>query len=143
MAPHRPLSVIPASSAIPSNLTLTIELSAEQLDDLAAAVSARLQQAPTVTLVDAQTVADALGLSRDTIYSHAAELGGKRVGDGERPRWRFDLDRALAAWNDRSVGDGSHEPHEPVSRPIVRHRRGAGKGSSARLLPIHGADDAA
>jgi hypothetical protein len=48
-------------------------------------------------LVDAATLARVLGVTRDFIYAHAVELGGRRlgdVGDGKRPRWRFDVDAA-------------------------------------------------
>ncbi len=48
-------------------------------------------------LVDAATVADALHVTRQTVYQHAAELGGVRIGSGPRARWRFDLARALEA----------------------------------------------
>ncbi len=98
-------------------LTLTVELTAEQLELVAARVAALLQPAaPDVTpLVDAQKVATALGVSRDTIYAHAERLGGRRIGDGTRPRWRFDLERARAAWSQRSAGEGSQPPESPVA----------------------------
>lgn len=50
-----------------------------------------------VGLVDAQTVALALGISRQTVYSQAERLGGRRIGDGPRARWRFDLETARTA----------------------------------------------
>jgi hypothetical protein len=49
--------------------------------------------------VDAATVARKLGVDRDWVYAHSAELGGVRLG-GEHGRLRFDLDairRRLAA----------------------------------------------
>jgi hypothetical protein len=49
------------------------------------------------SMVDAATLAAELGLTRQTVYQHAAELGGVRVGSGERARWRFDLEAAKAA----------------------------------------------
>lgn len=45
-------------------------------------------------LVDAAAVAQALGVSRQTVYANAAELGGKRIGKGPRARWRFSLETA-------------------------------------------------
>ncbi len=42
-------------------------------------------------LVDAATVARTLGVDRDWVYAHSAELGGVRLG-GEHGRLRFDLD---------------------------------------------------
>ncbi len=146
--PNRPQpsrTLVAAVTSKPSadgSLTVALTLTPDQLDALADAVAARLQPAPVATLVDAQTVADALGVSRDTIYAHADRLGGRRIGDGKRPRLRFDLDQALAAWTRRSVDDGSLDPKSPTVRAVSRRRRGAGKGSGRRLLPIHGGDDA-
>src|SRR5437879_4577362 len=86
------------------SLRLTLELSDAQIDFLAERVAEKLrtEPAPPAAMVDAATIADALGLSRDTVYAHAADLGGVKVGDGERPRWRFDLERARAAWQSPS-----------------------------------------
>ena len=138
-APER--STRPSTSAL--SLSATIELTPDQLDALAARVAELLRPAPaSARFVDAATVAAALGLSRDSVYAKAAELGGVRVGDGPRPRWRFDLDRALDAWTGRLEGDRSLEPSGPATRALSRRRRRAGKGSSAQLLPIRGGADA-
>lgn len=48
-------------------------------------------------LVDAATVADKLGVSRDYVHDRAAELGAIRLGSGPKARLRFDLERVLAA----------------------------------------------
>jgi len=86
-----------------------IELSPEQLAQLADMLADRLrgvlpdQPTPSTTtgingaLATAQTVADALGVDRTWVYGHASELGGRKLGSGDRPRWRFDLASALAA----------------------------------------------
>jgi hypothetical protein len=105
-------------------MNLVATITAEQLDELADLVAERLRAKPAPALVDAQTVADALGVHRDTVYDHAAELGGVKVGDGPRPRWRFDLQTAVAAW----------QPSEPA-RATPRRRRSA---SRPGLLPVHG-----
>jgi hypothetical protein len=89
-------------------------------------------------LVDAATLARALGVSRDCVYAHASELGGERIGAGPRGRLRFDLDQALAAWTSRSI---SKESQGPESRSVVRgstHRRRRPLGSGPELLPIRG-----
>lgn len=88
-------------------------------------VSAR---ADTGQLVDAGTVAQALGLSRATIYAHAEELGAIRVGDGDKPRLRFDLERARSAWRDSSREEPAPKPANRASRRRPR--------SGAPLLPI-------
>jgi hypothetical protein len=90
-------------------------------------------------LVDATTVAAALGVSRDCVYAHAAELGGERIGSGPRGRLRFDLDQALAAWTACSHSKESHtpKPPAPTGGPVRRHRQRMGSGPE--LLPIRGA----
>ena len=85
-----------------SVLPPTVRLPDDQLDQLAALVAARLQGLTATAsaperqqgLVSAAELASALGVSRQTVYGAAAELGGVRVGTGPRARWRFDLDDA-------------------------------------------------
>jgi len=96
---------------------------------LVEALEARSAQVDTGQLVDAGTVAQALGLSRATIYAHAEELGAIRVGDGARPRLRFDLSRARSAWTARA------EDAEVRTPPQRRTRLARG---TADLLPIRG-----
>ncbi len=48
----------------------------------------------TFGLVGPRDVAEALGVSLDYVYAHAAELGAMRLGSGPKARIRFDLDRA-------------------------------------------------
>jgi hypothetical protein len=114
------------------NVTLT--LTAEQVEQIAERVaellSANATPAQAGGLVDAQTVADALGMSRDTVYEHAAELGGRRIGDGERPRWRFDLEQARNAW----------QPAGEPTRTRPRRRQSL-NGNARHLLPVHGEAD--
>lgn len=42
--------------------------------------------------LDAKAVAELLGVERDWVYEHAAELGASRIGSGLRPRLRFPPD---------------------------------------------------
>ena len=93
-------------------------------------------EAPHGRLVDAATVARALGVSRDCVYAHAAELGGERIGNGPRGRLRFDLDYALAAWTSRSESGRSRQSKAPAQRQISRRVRSPRMGSGAELLPI-------
>jgi len=96
-----------------------------------------LRQAPgRSALVDAAVIADALGVSRDCVYTHATELGGKRIGGGPRGRLRFDLDQTLAAWTSRSTSKESQQPKMPTTKGNPSRRRRQGMGSSAELLPI-------
>jgi hypothetical protein len=78
-------------------------------------------------LVDAQTLADALGVDRSYVYSHAAELGAVRIGSGSKPRLRFDLDTAREAFardaSKRSQGSNVSTGAESAAPP-ARRRRG-------------------
>lgn len=54
-------------------------------------------------LIDAAEVARRFGLSRDYVYRHADKLGAIRLGNGPRPRLRFDpatVRRSLAGQPD-------------------------------------------
>jgi hypothetical protein len=74
---------------------------------------------PKPVLVDAQAVADALGVSRAYVYSNAVRLGGTSLGSGQRPRWRFDLDAAVARYG----SDRSQTPGSRAGAPRRRRRR--------------------
>ncbi|HEY5193597.1 MAG TPA: hypothetical protein VIJ39_06960 [Solirubrobacteraceae bacterium] len=120
-----------------------VVLSDPQLDDLAERVVKRLRDTDDASrsrqpsrLVDAATVAAALGVSRDCVYAHADELGGERIGGGPRGRLRFDLDRALVAWTSRSHSKESHTPKPPAPTGDAARRRRQRMGSSPGLLPI-------
>jgi len=76
-----------------------------------------------LTLVDAATLARELGVSRDYVYDHRDELGGRRIGDGERPRLRFDLGEALAA-------------RQPSPEPTHATPRRHSPNGHSNLLPV-------
>jgi hypothetical protein len=125
--------------------TTAITLAEHQLDAIADRVAARLAKllpgdenaSAAGPLVDAATVAAALGVSRETVYTHAGELGGVRIGNGSRGRLRFDLRRALTAWTSCSERKGSPTPKPPQTKASRRGRRRP-KGSGVDLLPIRG-----
>lgn len=50
-------------------------------------------------LVDAATIARRFGLNRSTVYRLARQgtLPGLKLGDGPRPRWRFDVAKVAEA----------------------------------------------
>lgn len=92
------------------------------------------EQAPPVSrLVDAAELARHLGVSRATVYDRADELGAVPIGDGRRPRLRFDLARALAAWTAR-------QPEPDAAEPVVPRRRKPSPSPS--LLPVRGREAA-
>ena len=104
----------------------TIRLEDDQLAELATLIAAQLQAQPSPAgLVDAQQLAKHLGVARSWIYTHSAELQGKRLG-GERGRLRFDLDEATTAFAAAS------KPEQPKSTPR-RRRAPAHVGSTLQV----------
>jgi hypothetical protein len=89
--------------------------------------------APTAGgLVDAVTVAEALSVSVAYVYEHANELGAQRIGTGPKPRLRFDLAEARAAFGKRNerpvsaMADIATKPRRPKRR----------QPSEVPLLPV-------
>jgi hypothetical protein len=76
-----------------------IEQHTDALEEIVAAGMATL--AEDEALVDATTLAEQLGVSRDYIYDHARHLGAVRIGNGPRPRLRFSLAEARAAYRQK------------------------------------------
>ncbi|MFZ1927367.1 MAG: hypothetical protein WAU42_14660 [Solirubrobacteraceae bacterium] len=122
--------------------TAPITLDPETIRAIAEQAASRtvemLRDKPVSGLVDAATVANALGVSRDCVYAHVDALGGERIGTGPRGRLRFDLDRALAAWTARCHSKESHRSESPVPASHSASRQRQRVGSSAGLLPIKG-----
>jgi hypothetical protein len=85
--------------------------------------------------VSADELAALLGRSREWVYDHADELGGRRIGTGRRPRLWFDVDQAVSG---RRTSEGSQRPDSPAPAGRSRRRRQRTPGSQADLLPIGG-----
>lgn len=113
----------PAAALTPREMLL-VDAIAARLHELL-----RLDAQRSGTLVDAQTLAVRLGVSRAYVYRHRRELGGVKIGGGTKPRVRFDLATALRT-HERAVT----EP-QPVRAPAVRRRS---VRSDVPLLPIRG-----
>lgn len=79
-------------------------------------------------LISPAEVAQMLGVSRDYVYRHHAELGAVRVGAGSRPRLRFDP----AVVTERLAGES--QSHTPQRSPSRRRR----PRQEHDLLPIRG-----
>jgi excisionase family DNA binding protein len=79
-------------------------------------------------------VAELLGVSRDFIYQHAAELAGRKIGASPKAPWRFRLEDVLAATSCQEIRRPASE--SPAS---VRRRRSR-SGTGVPLLPIRGAN---
>jgi hypothetical protein len=84
-------------------------------------------------LVDAANLAQLLGVSRDFVYDHAAELGAIPLSDTGRPRLRFNPDIARATLAARSKR-ATKSRYAPANRTRQRPR----SAPRPPLLPIRG-----
>jgi len=85
-------------------------------------------------LLDASQLARRLGLTRAWVYEHANELGAITLGDGPRPRLRFDPDIAAEALQARRRPKPARLPASDTPRPGRPRRR---PPSTVPLLPVH------
>ena len=115
----------------PRDLAALADLIAERL---AGRLTAPLATEPA--LVDAAMVARALGVSRDTVYVNAARLGARRLGDGPRPRLRFVLAEAVAAWTSCPESERSEFAEQPVVAAPSPRRRASRSGTALDALPV-------
>jgi hypothetical protein len=114
---------------------IEVTLSNDSVDAIAQRV-AELLQPHSAGLIDAATLANRLGVSRSTIYEHSTELCAIEVGEGTRPRLRFDPEKALAIWTRRSRARGSQPQQSHMQPGKRRPRKAAGNGSTPQLLPV-------
>jgi hypothetical protein len=84
------------------------------------------------TYLTAASVADRYHLSRRWVYEHKEELGGWPVGNGSKPRWRFDAEIVANALTARPHPLTTPEPQ----RAKPRKRRPT--SPKTQLLPIKG-----
>lgn len=88
-------------------------------------------------LVDARAIAARFGVTAAWVRSNADRLGAVRLGNGARPRLRFDPARVAA---ELTAGVGSRGSLKPDSAPRGRMRRRPTyrTGTGVELLPIRG-----
>lgn len=133
----------PETSALVATVACTLAdtIVPEVAERIAERVLAILAAQPTAAAgqtVDATTLATHLGVTRGFVYEHAQQLGGVRLGNGPRPRLRFDLTRALEAWNARSTSERSQAPRTPAATEQTRAPGRARIGRRAAGLPEPG-----
>lgn len=80
-------------------------------------------------LLSAAEVSEWWGIGRGWIYQHAGELGAIRIGDGERPRLRFDPDQVAERLNRPPAAP----PKTPPARRAGARRSPRIRGDSPRL----------
>jgi hypothetical protein len=96
-------------------------------------------------LLTAAEVARSYGVSAQWVRDHASDLGVLRLGDGPRPRLRFDAERVATALNASAAreGDkGSQQAQVAAATEVARRRRRRSTRTSVQsgpeLLPIRG-----
>jgi hypothetical protein len=112
-----------------------IQLDAKTIDAIARRVVELLEQRGLQSreLVDASELARRFGIERSWVYSHAIQLGAVKLGNGSKPRLRFDPQ--IAAKVLRKVGGDSAA--DPPARSGKRAGQPQGnRGSEVPLLPI-------
>ena len=107
-------------------MTDELQVGDEIVEAIAIRVAERLRidLVPSSRMLTAQEVAAQFGLSRAWVYQHAKELGVTRIGNGRRPRLRFD-----AAEVARRL-----DPPNDAAKPRRRKRSSQPDG----LLPVYG-----
>jgi hypothetical protein len=88
----------------------------------------------STTLMDAGQLARHLGLTRTWVYEHANELGAITLGDGPRPRLRFDPHTAVRALRTRQRPKAAGPP--PISDTVGPRRPRRRPQSTVPLLPV-------
>ncbi len=96
MTAHGSSPLVGAVQAKPSSPVdvLLVEAVARRVVEL---LDERERPAVSGGLVDAETLAGALGVDRTFVYRHRDRLGAIRLGDGPRAPLRFDLEAAKRA----------------------------------------------
>ena len=91
-------------------------------------------------LVDAQAVAVYLDVQADWVRDHAALLGGRRLGEGPKAPFRFDLDEV-----DERLACSSSRGADPAAgraaAPVQRHRRRRRLGTRPVVVPANEGED--
>lgn len=113
-----------------------IKLGPEAVEKIAQRVVELLEQRGLQQreLVDAAELARRFGIERSWVYTHAIELGAVKLGNGSKPRLRFDPE--IAARVLRKV-DGKPTA-DPPARPGKRAGQPQGLEGRVELLPIRG-----
>lgn len=112
---------------------LTLDLTDEQAASLRAQLSVPAREREWLT---ADELAEHLGVSREFVYAHADELGGRRIGNGPKPRWRFPPSDFSQPRNMRTHNSGPARP-DPRAKPEPPKRRRRKRGG-AKLLAVRG-----
>ncbi len=122
-----------AALTVPSPPHSLLVLDATTVEAIAQRTAELLREPsrPTGKRVDAARVAEALGVTRQWVYEHAEELGGERLSESARSRWRFDLEAVLSA---RTCSSSKQSQAQDASAQAESERVQPKRG---RRLPSH------
>jgi len=112
-----------------------IKLDSQTVEEIARRVVALLERRGLGghELVDAAELARRFGIERSWVYTHAIELGAVKLGNGTKPRLRFDPEvaaRVLRRVDGKPVADLPARSGKRAGQPPRR------SASDVRLLPI-------
>jgi hypothetical protein len=77
--------------------------------------------------LDASELARVLGVDRQWVYEHQERLGAIRLGNGRRPRLRFELTRAVKAFDEPPATGPTRLANGDRRSPLPRPRRSRGR----------------
>lgn len=128
----------------PDDLTALIDgIAARVIDGTADRLVEALRERPALpaapNLIDAAEVARRFGVTSAWVRAHADQLGAIPLGEGPRPRLRFDPDTVAAALGACQVNRRPDEPESGAAPSSRRRRRRRRTGTGVELLPIRGA----
>jgi hypothetical protein len=105
---------------------------------VAAQVIAALRQprAEAPVLIDAAEVARRFSVSAEWVRENADRLGAVRIGDGRRPRLRFDPARVEEALTGRGNGVPSQSDADSAAEPRTPRPTVARAGNALDRLPV-------
>lgn len=132
---------LPVVPALPPQRQL-VGLEAETVEAIAQRVAELLDPPPPApppsrALLSAAQVAAFYGVDRGWVYEHAEELGACRLGDGQRPRLRFDPDLVAERLNETRTGAARRQAHPPRRPGCLRRSRRIHR-HPGKLLEIRG-----
>lgn len=115
----------------------------DDLELLADLIAERLRPEPEPVLLTAQQVAERFGLSAEWVRDNASDLGVIRIGDGPRPRLRFEAEVVLSALRSREEGRRSptrHVQQAPRGTAPIARAKSSDRTNATGVLSVFSSD---
>jgi hypothetical protein len=121
----------------PDDCAAIVEAVAQRVAQLLREAPVSLAAPEAAQLLTAKEVAEQFKLSREFVYEHQARLGVIKLGDGPRPRLRFDRARVARALDVHSTAPVQSEAPKATA---ARRRRSTTRTppNGSPLLPYEG-----